>query len=81
MMRRKQIKFPDTDYIEALEKAATLSTALSIGKPLHKFQDNYEREYDKHGNWIKQAISKWNPETGKSDLAEVYYRTITYYER
>ena len=41
---------------------------------------NYEREYDARGNWIKQVVSKWNPQTEKSEMTQVYYRTITYYE-
>jgi len=41
---------------------------------------NYEREYDTRGNWIKQVVSKWNPQTEKSEMTQVYYRAITYYE-
>jgi hypothetical protein len=41
---------------------------------------NYEREYDTRGNWIKQVVSRWNPQTEKSDMTQVYYRAITYYE-
>lgn len=42
---------------------------------------NYEREYDTRGNWIKQVVSKWNPQTEKSEMTQVYYRAITYYEQ
>ena len=42
---------------------------------------SYEREYDARGNWIKQVISKWNPQTEKSEMTQVFYRTITYYEK
>ena len=41
---------------------------------------NYDREYDTRGNWIKQVVSKWNPQTEKSEMTQVYYREITYYE-
>ena len=41
---------------------------------------NYEREYDTRGNWIKQIVSNWNPQTKKSEKTQVYYRTITYYD-
>ncbi|MBO0721469.1 MAG: hypothetical protein J2P41_11645 [Blastocatellia bacterium] len=41
---------------------------------------NYEREYDTRGNWIKQVVSTWNPQTDKSVMTQVLYRTITYYE-
>jgi YD repeat-containing protein len=41
---------------------------------------NYEMEYDTRGNWIKQVVSKWNPQTEKSEMTQVYYRAITYYE-
>jgi len=41
---------------------------------------NYEREYDTRGNWIKQVVSKWNPQTEKSEMTQVYYRAITYYK-
>ena len=44
-------------------------------------KDSYERDYDTQGNWIKQVVSKWNPQTGKSEPTEVHYRTITYYEK
>jgi len=44
-------------------------------------KDSYEREYDARGNWIKQIILKWNPQTEKSEMIQVYYRTITYYEK
>ena len=55
------------------------ATYDGAGKLLNK--DSYEREYDGHGNWIKQVVSKWNPQTGKSEPTEIHYRTITYFER
>ena len=42
-------------------------------------KDSYERKYDERGNWIKYVLSKWNPQTEKSEATQVFYRTITYY--
>ena len=44
-------------------------------------KDSYERTYDAQRNWIKQVVSKWNPQTGNSEPTEVHYRTITYFEK
>jgi hypothetical protein len=55
-----------------------LATYDDQGKLIKK--DSYVREYDSHGNWIKQTVSKWNPQTEMSEPVQVMYRMITYYE-
>ena len=39
----------------------------------------YKHEYDSYGNWTKEAEWHWESETGKSTLASIRYRAITYY--
>jgi len=36
-------------------------------------------EFDSQGNWIKQTVSKWSPQSGAWEVTEVTRRTITYY--
>jgi hypothetical protein len=42
-------------------------------------KQTYNHEYDSHGNWTKETEWHWESETGKSTLASVRYRAITYY--
>ena len=42
-------------------------------------KQTYTHEYDSYGNWTKEAEWHWESETGKSTLATVRYRAITYY--
>lgn len=36
------------------------------------------REYDSHGNWIKQTQSKWRPESDRFEPVALTYRKIVY---
>lgn len=38
-----------------------------------------DREFDSHGNWIKETRSRWNSQTNSYQPVEVTYRAITYY--
>lgn len=42
-------------------------------------KQTYQHEYDSYGNWTKEAEWHWESETGKSTLASIRYRAITYY--
>jgi uncharacterized protein YxeA len=40
---------------------------------------NYVREFDPHGNWIKETKSELNPQTGRLEPVEISQRQISYY--
>jgi uncharacterized protein YxeA len=40
---------------------------------------NYAREFDPHGNWIKETKSELNPQTGRLEPVEISQRQIAYY--
>ncbi len=86
--RQNERQFYDAEGILKLKIVTTVdhkgewverATYDGNGKLVKK--DSYERKYDEKGNWIKQVVSKWNPQSGKSEPTEIHYRTITYYEK
>jgi len=49
-------------------------------------KERIEREFDEHGNWVKETISSWVPsagetEPGELEPTEIHHRTITYYSQ
>ncbi|HEX7720664.1 MAG TPA: hypothetical protein VF397_00805 [Pyrinomonadaceae bacterium] len=42
-------------------------------------KERHVREFDSHGNWIKETLSKRNLQSGSWEPTEVTNRTITYY--
>ena len=64
-------------------KKISETTAYRAGGRLES-KERIEREFDEHGNWIKETVSSWVPSTGESepgelDPTEIHYRTTTYY--
>ena len=41
-------------------------------------KNGYSREYDSHGNWIKETLSKWNSESDRFEPATLTLRKILY---
>ena len=63
------------------QKGEWVERATYDGEGNLREKDSYDRKYDARGNWIKQVLSKWNQQTEKSEMTQVYYRDITYYEK
>lgn len=42
-------------------------------------REAYAKEYDSNGNWIKQTLSKWKPESAEFQPTKVSYRKIVYH--
>ena len=64
-------------------KAVYDKTVYKFGELLES-KERIEREFDEHGNWVKETILSWVPSAGESEPGElepteIHHRTITYY--
>ena len=62
-----------------LKRGSQIETAEYDGNDNLVNKESYVREFDSHGNWIKETKSKFNLQSGKFEPVEVTRRIITYY--
>jgi hypothetical protein len=55
-----------------------LEAATYTGEGVLVSRESYAREYDSHGNWIKQILSKWKPASAEFQPIKMSYRKIVY---
>jgi hypothetical protein len=61
------------------DSAGHLSEAATYnGEGVLVSREAYAREYDSNGNWIKQTLSKWKPESAEFLPIKMSYRKIIY---
>ena len=41
-------------------------------------RESHAREYDSHGNWIKETVSKWKSDSSEFEPVLLTYRKIAY---
>lgn len=55
-----------------------LESATYTGEGALVSREAYTGEYDANGNWIKQTLSKWKPESAEFQPTKMTYRRIVY---
>jgi hypothetical protein len=55
-----------------------IEVAIYTGEGVLVDRIAYSREYDSHGNWIRETQSKWEPQADKFEPLVVTYRKIIY---
>jgi antitoxin component YwqK of YwqJK toxin-antitoxin module len=55
-----------------------VETAMYSGEGVLIDRTSYSREFDSHGNWIKETQSKWSSESNAFQPVESTYRKIVY---
>lgn len=75
---------PEMRTVMTYEGQAVYDQTVYKSGELLESKERIEREFDEHGNWVKETISSWVPsagetEPGELEPTEIHHRTITYY--